>query len=137
MILTKNFHLDEFKVSREHPELAAQIVFTPTETERIRFACASILQPLRDRFNLAVHITSGKRTRQINTLVGGHPGSHHMFEDDHGATDFVIAAFHDDVIAYLRKSTRFRYLIYYRERKFFHLSYPDSSGIYNEIMFKE
>jgi hypothetical protein len=138
MRLTEHFSLEEFAISSDHPQLAWNIAFSPVEIERIRFACASILEPLRQNFGQPVIITSGKRTFELNEAVGGVPGSHHLFEDNHGAADFVVAGIPPEQVArWLHNHTWNRLVILYLDRKFLHLSFPDDSGIYNELIIKE
>ena len=136
MKLTEHFRLREFRVSNDHPGLAKVIQFSDIEIERIRFACASIFEPLRLRFGPVI-ITSGKRSPALNDAVGGHPQSHHMFQDDHGATDFTIpGAPVSEVTQFLMSTCRFRYLIRYPAQNFWHISYPDSSGEYQRYWEK-
>lgn len=137
MLLTPHFCLEEFAVSREHPHLARDIAFSDIETERIRFACASILEPIRLHFDKPVVITSGKRTEALNRAVGGHPQSHHLYLDDTGACDIVVAGVSpSDIAAWIIARLRVAYLIVYR-RGFLHISFPNVSGQYNLVHYKE
>ena len=133
--LTKNFALHEFAVSRDFPELAAAIEFTTIEIERIRFACAAYLQPVRNEFGM-VTITSGKRSPELNVIVGGSIASDHLYmmqplHSDAGAVDFTVPGVPTgDVAAWLRENFQYKLLIHYPRRRFLHLSFPDSSGQY-------
>ncbi len=145
MQLTDHFHDYEFTVSADFPEFAAEIILTPTDQERLRFGCAAILEPLRRFTGCPIHITSGKRDRRLNTAVDGHIDSHHMFLDDHGAFDFwleetastLVLPTPPKISQYLIDTTKFRYLIWYPDRRIFHLSLPDmETDNYNKYWIK-
>lgn len=130
--LTENFALAEFAVSREFPALAEAIGFSDVEVERLRFACGAYLQPLRNEFGKVV-VTSGKRTPELNAAVGGHPRSDHLFRGDSGAVDFVVPGVEPVQAArWLRRHTVSKLLIVYST--FVHLSLPDSTGRYGEVV---
>ena len=133
-MLTSHFALREFAVSSDHPELAERICFSEAQRERIRFACAAILEPLRSHFARPVYITSGKRSSQLNQAVGGHPESDHLFFRDHGAVDLVISNITPVTIAnWLVNNVVTKMVIAYSREGFVHISFPDSSGIFNRL----
>ena len=87
--LTDHFWLHEFLVSRDHPELAESLNPTEYHIRNIYIQCAYIWQPVRDRLDVPIIISSGYRDPALNTAVGGSPNSLHM---DASASDaFVIA----------------------------------------------
>lgn len=134
MRLTRNFRLGEFAVSREHPELAAQVGFSEREIGRLQVYCAGWLQPLRDHFDAPVIITSGKRTAELNAAVGGVEVSDHLYGGDSGAVDLVVQGLPLDQVYVRLLWTPYKLLILYRwpslpERNFIHLSFPDALGI--------
>ena len=135
MKLTEHFNLEEFRVSRDYPELARVVYFTPEEKERVRCFCAYILEPLRARLgNIPIRITSGKRSWELNRAVDGHPNSHHMMREDHIAIDLVAEGVSPDKVIELSAGLPFRYIIQYDD--FVHISGPDSSGIYGQYIDK-
>lgn len=77
MKLTNNFWLSEFAVSSDYPELAKEITFDDYEKSVVKLLCESVLQPIRDEFGV-VHVTSGKRTPELNAKVGGTALSDHL-----------------------------------------------------------
>ena len=136
--LTENFLLHEFAVSRDFPELADEIEFADIEVERIRFACAAYLQPIRNRFG-RITILSGKRSPELNAIVGGAISSDHLYllnplHSDAGAVDFTAADL-PAVVEWMRENFIYKLLIHYPRRRFVHLSFPDSSGEYG--IYKE
>ena len=85
--LTKNIRLAEMAISYKHPEIAAGIGFTELEITKLFYLCYFILQPVRDAFNEPLVITSGKRTSELNKLVGGVEDSQHVYCE---AVDFFV-----------------------------------------------
>lgn len=124
MLLTQNFNLGEFKVSKDFPSLAAKTTFTDLDKVKLYYICATILQPLRDLFGQVV-ILSGKRSSALNTAAKGSNLSDHLFRFVSCATDFTCANVHG---AYLYASLNFfqsfGQLIYYPEDNFIHVSLP-------------
>lgn len=134
--LTPHFSLAEFAVSRDFPHLATEICFDAVERERLRFACAALLEPIRAHFSRPVAITSGKRTAALNRAVGGHPDSHHLFRGDTGAVDLVIADVHPaEIAAWIVANLRVNFCIVYGSRGFLHLSFPNAGCAYNLIHY--
>ena len=76
--LTDNFYLDEFAASEQYPELASQITFDALEKYKSFFIAKLLLQPVRDKFQCPVAITSGKRSQELNTKIGGSKTSQHV-----------------------------------------------------------
>lgn len=55
------------------------------------YLCMTILEPIRQHFNMAIHIHDGYRDPHHNTRVGGKPTSFHLFTGGCSAADFDIA----------------------------------------------
>lgn len=127
MQLTRNFFLSEFAVSANHPELAAQIKFSEAEEIKAYLLCATILQPVRDRYG-AVRILSGKRSPELNEIVGGAAHSDHLFEFVSAAVDFTLLR--PELVKYCVQWIQtmmpygFGQLIYYPDKHFVHVSLP-------------
>lgn len=133
-MLTDNFSLSEFAVSGEFPQLAERIGFSDVQRERIRFACSSILEPLREHFAQPVYVTSGKRTVELNKQVGGHPRSDHLFFKDQGAVDIVMRGITPVTIAnWLVNNVVTKLVVAYLNPCFIHISFPDSTGQINKL----
>jgi len=86
--LSKDFKLKEFAVSDSHPELAKLIIFDEIERWKLFYLAHMILQPVRDNFNQRMRITSGKRSRELNSAIKGSSTSQHIFGE---AADWVFA----------------------------------------------
>lgn len=127
MQLTRNFKLPELAVSANHPDLAAQIKFSEAEEIKAYLLCATILQPIRDRYG-SVTILSGKRTPELNRAVDGAIHSDHLFEFVSAAADFTLIR--PELVKYCVQWIQtmmpygFGQLIYYPEKNFAHVSLP-------------
>lgn len=73
MLLTPNFHLEEFT------RTATGLPNVPNRAERaaLQALATNVLQPLRDSIGKPVYITSGFRSAAVNRAVGGVAGSQH------------------------------------------------------------
>lgn len=89
-----HFMYEEWLVSKDYPELAAQMILTPRERRMIAIQAYSILEPVRD--HLTVHrnldcrivIPSGKRSPELNSLTpGASEASQHLLAE---ATDWCV-----------------------------------------------
>jgi uncharacterized protein YcbK (DUF882 family) len=135
-VLAPHFRLGEFAVSSRYPQLAKDVIFEPREVERIRFACASILEPLRGAFAQPVFITSGKRTNELNRAVGGHPESDHLFRGVYGACDIVMpGAKSKEIAQWIIDNCQVDYLIVYPD--FLHISFPTGNRRTNQIHYAD
>lgn len=116
-----NFNYSEFLVSKDHPGEASKMVLTQYEKEIIHLQVESLEQPLRNRFGRA-KILSGKRSEELNTLVGGSKTSDHLTCN---ATDVVYLDVPDqmEVFKYcIHMGLPYRQLIYYKDSGFIHKS---------------
>ena len=124
MKLTKNFHLDELKVSSDHPELARRIIFSSYEIYKAKALCELILQPVRDKFG-QVKILSGKRSAELNDAVGGASTSHHLYKGPSAAADFTVpGADLETVYEYIRTELMYGECFHYPGRGFIHVALP-------------
>ncbi|NKB82655.1 MAG: DUF882 domain-containing protein [Nitrospirales bacterium] len=81
--LTKNFALEELVLSEtaeRDDELLQQQRNPPQEViDHLRYLCHTTLQPIRDKLEFPIHITSGYRSPAVNKAVRGSPTSQHCF----------------------------------------------------------
>jgi hypothetical protein len=140
--LSENFNLEEWRVSREYPALAREIVISPTEAARIALFTRLVLQPLRNHLRIPVTILSGKRSFELNLRVKGHARSDHHF-DDHpdvaakqgGAVDITCSNLGAMRAWLLEHTFLLKQLGIYNDRGFFHLGFPDLTGRYGEVFY--
>lgn len=134
MQLTPNFNLEEFAVSSDFPKLAEKIEFLDRDIEKIRGICLHVLEPVRKHFGKKIIITSGKRSSVLNKRVGGHPRSAHLFNYDRGACDFVVEKIPPSEVAlWIKEHCQVRKIIFYPDRGFTHISFPDLSLAFGQL----
>ncbi len=95
-LLSPHFSLEEMLQSgvakrfgiQNLPEDVANTDVSAADVKRnLRYLCHTVLEPLRQRVG-RVLITSGYRTRELNTLVSGVPDSQHLFGE---AADIYVS----------------------------------------------
>lgn len=76
MKLSNNFSLAE--MTRSSTAVKKRILNEPNEAqiENLRILCENVLQPLRDALG-PIHISSGFRSVELNTAIGGSSSSQH------------------------------------------------------------
>jgi len=128
--ITKNFKLAEFAVSEGYPHLANRIVFSELDKIKLFYMCALILQPVRDWLSIPVKILSGKRTPELNDVVGGAPNSDHLFKYASIACDFTVPGYDMERVWHWMQGTNipkkhqsFGQLIFYPSKNFIPVSF--------------
>ena len=89
MKLTENFSLKE--MTQSQTALKNNIDNEPNaeQIENLRQLCQTILQPIREDFQLPIKITSGFRSPELCKLIGSKPTSQHC-ANECAAADFEI-----------------------------------------------
>ena len=124
--ISENFTWEEFKVSKDHSDLAAKIEFTEKQKENLKNLVTFIIQPVRTFLNESVTVLSGVRSNELNIAVKGSKTSDHPYGN---AGDITSNKIYTNLkkIAYdiwdlLEKNKVIKQLIYYPGRNFIHLS---------------
>lgn len=102
--LSKNFTLEEL-TKTSHP-----VDNTPTviHLDNLRILCEKVLQPIRDKFG-PVTVSSGYRSKALNTLVGGSTTSDHC---SGRAADIEVMGVNNLLLAsWIRDNLKFKQLI--------------------------
>jgi len=87
---TDHFIYNEWLVSDERPDLAKQMSLSELEKVKV-FYMANILEPIRKNCNnIPIRVLSGKRTPELNVVIGGVENSDHLFTFEKAATDFCF-----------------------------------------------
>lgn len=79
--LTKNFTLEEFERSKTAEEngICNKVENrSPEILSNINYLCYYLLQPIRNKYEKPMNISSGYRCKKLNELVGGSKTSQHM-----------------------------------------------------------
>jgi len=75
--LSEHFTLDELTVSQEAVRSGLKNVPNAAQVDALRALCVSVLEPLRARLKRPIVVSSGFRSRSLNTRIGGSAGSQH------------------------------------------------------------
>jgi len=94
--LSKNFTLAEFTKSQAALRRGLDNTPNAEQIENLRDLVDHVLQPVRSHFARPVIITSGFRSKKLNSAIGGSATSHHMSGK---AADFEIPGVGNGVIA--------------------------------------
>lgn len=120
--VSEHFTLDEFAVSRSHPELVEPV---PVQYEaNVDRLVTGILEPIRRIIGMPMTILSGFRSPALNKAVGGSPTSQHL---DAGAADWTIANTMEGLfLALYSRPNRLPsgQMIFYPNRQFIHSALP-------------
>ena len=86
--LSENFTYKEFEESETADKLGIDnTIKRDLIRNNIKELVFHILQPLRDKFDVPIHINSGYRCLKLNAAVGGVPSSQHVMGQ---AADIVV-----------------------------------------------
>lgn len=132
--LSKNFTLWEFLQSdkaKAHGLTDKQLQIPPEKIANLVQLCANVLQPVRDKYNMAIKINSGYRCDQLNKTIGGAVASDHR----KGRAADITCSGLQFCFSYIKDHCEFDQLIYYRDRKFIHVSYRHGNNR-KEVIYK-
>jgi hypothetical protein len=87
MQLSKNFELQEFLLSQTAIRKGIENEITPEHLESLKKLVNRALQPLREKVNRVIAISSGYRSEALNKAIGGSSKSQHCKGE---AVDFSI-----------------------------------------------
>ena len=85
--LNESFNLDEFTISQVAERHGYNNQPNEQQIDNLTELCANVLQPLREIIQVPIVITSGFRSFDVNTIVGGASNSQHL---EGKAADFIV-----------------------------------------------
>lgn len=77
MQLSKNLSLAEVMRSETAKRKGISNMPTPEHIENFKKLAEKVFQPIREHFGIPIHISSGYRSKALNTAVGGSLSSQH------------------------------------------------------------
>jgi hypothetical protein len=77
MVLSKNLELAEVIRSESAKRRGINNIPTPEHIENLKKLAENIFQPIRDHFNVPIRISSGYRSKALNTAIKGSLTSQH------------------------------------------------------------
>lgn len=81
MQLSKNFTLEEMLDSQTAVRLSFDEQFSPPDSikENLKALCENVLEPLRNKLDSPIIISSGYRCERLNKTIGGAKTSQHLY----------------------------------------------------------
>ena len=77
MKLSKNFDLEEFEVSEKARRLGIDNSVPANKVENVKALVENVLQPVRDKLEIPIHVSSGYRCPKLNSVCNGAARSQH------------------------------------------------------------
>ena len=77
MKLSEHFDLNEFTRSDYAKRNGINNLPNAEQTDNLRELCINILEPIRKHFQIPILISSGFRSKELNTAIGGAKNSQH------------------------------------------------------------
>lgn len=103
MNLSEHFTLDELTVSQEAVRAGLRNKPDASEIEALRALCVHVLEPLRARVKRPIVVSSGYRSKSLNTRVGGSTTSQHCKGE---AADIIVPGMETADVVDLIRSMR-------------------------------
>lgn len=129
--LSRNFSLNEMLIT------STGIPNIPTykEINNMKLLVQNVLQPLRDYMGIPIIVTSGFRSKAVNSAVGGSKTSGHML-----GTAADITAGHKTlnkkIYNYIRDNCEYRQLINEYDYTWIHVEYREGDNKKQELVIK-
>src|SRR5690606_3543285 len=123
MQLTENFSLKEMLASQAAIRLNFSEQYEPGEdvVHNLRQLCVHVLQPLRQKLNRSIHVSSGYRCLRVNQAIGGVTHSQHLKGQ---ATDIVASNLSIDDLYLTIKNSNLPYdQLIHEFNRWIHVSY--------------
>lgn len=122
MQLSEHFHLSEFVRSDTARAMGWDNVPPPEAVRRLHMLCLRVLEPVRQRIDAPLVVSSGYRSTKLNLAIGGSPTSQHIKGE---AADIYTGAMdaadlHSLIIATV---SEFDQIYLHRKNNFVHVSY--------------
>jgi len=131
--LSEGFNLDEFTISQVAERHGYNNEPNEKEIDNLTNLCSNVLQPLREIIHVPIVITSGFRSFDVNTIVGGASNSQHL---EGKAADFIVPSMIlADVFNIVQNQLPFDQLIY-EFGKWIHVSWNGQKNRHQAMISK-
>ena len=132
-------HLDLSEVIRSESAKRNGISNMPTaeHIENFKVLAEKVFQPIREHFRCPIHISSGYRSKELNSIVGGSSTSDHCFGRAIDIDMDGTSVSNNEVFDFIRNNLKFKQLIAEfpidGKLSWVHVSY-DAKNFKNEIL---
>lgn len=137
MRLSKNFTLEEFIYSETAKKNKIINAYSAEIVRNLGALVQNVLQPLRDRLNKIVIITSGYRCPELNKKVGGASNSQHKYGQ---AADIQVQGYTPEQVYRYIKASGLKYdqliLEVTRSSSWVHISYCTKHNRQQNLIYK-
>ena len=133
MKLSNNLDLSEVTRSESAKRNGISNMPTPEHIENFKVLAEKIFQPIREHFGVPIHISSGYRSKELNSKIGGSATSQHCSGEaiDIDMDSSSSGVTNADVFNYIKDNLQFDQLIWEfgtdKNPDWVHVSY-ESSG---------
>jgi zinc D-Ala-D-Ala carboxypeptidase len=111
MLLSKNLTLAEMIRSESAKRKGISNAPTQPHIDNMKYLAEKVFQPIRDYFNVPIHISSGYRSKALNQAIGGSNASFHSLG---AAIDIDMdgtSVTNKEIFDFIRKNLEFTELI--------------------------
>lgn len=138
MQLSKNLSLAEMTISESAKRNGISNAPTPVHLENLKRLAINVFQPIRDHFNIPIHISSGYRSTLLNLKIGGATASQHCLgqamDIDMDGTSVTNA----EIFHWIKSNLKFDQLIWEfgtdKNPDWVHVSYSSTSSQRNQVL---
>lgn len=132
MQLSEHFTLDELIISQEAVRSGLKNEPTALQVEALGLLCVHILEPLRARVKRPIVVSSGFRSKTINTRIGGNASSQHCKGE---AADILVPGMDTADVVDLIRAMRLPFDQLIDEfGRWVHVSYSRTGGQRGEVL---
>jgi len=114
MKISEHFDLAEFTRSDYAKRNGINNMPNAVQTENLKELCDNVLEPLRKNFQIPILISSGFRSKELNSAIGGAKNSQHTTGEavdiDHDNSNNVVN--NKMIFDYIHKNLKFDQLIF-------------------------
>ncbi|WP_397599158.1 D-Ala-D-Ala carboxypeptidase family metallohydrolase [Silvanigrella sp.] len=133
MNLTQNFTLEEFEYSNTAIENNIINKANNEVVYNLKELCNNLLEPLRDKLNKPIIVTSGYRCFELNKIVGGVSKSQHL---EGKAADIIVKDLStEDLFHFIKNNFKFDQLIieHIKGKNWVHVSWDGANNRNNSL----
>ena len=133
MNLTQNFTLEEMEFSSTAIERRIKYKANNEVINNLKELCNYLLEPLREKLNKPIIVTSGYRCFELNKIVGGVSNSQHL---EGKAADIIVKDLStEDLFNFIKKNFKFDQLIieHIKGKNWVHVSWNGANNRNNAL----
>lgn len=133
-MISKNFSYEEFEKSNTAKEQGIDNKIPDNLKPNISALVKNVLQPARDWINNPINISSGYRSKKLNTAIGGVSNSQHL----EGEAADIVTSDNAKLFNYIKNNLQFDQLIWEygdsSQPEWIHVSYKRDGNNRNQVL---